>query len=217
MKTSIFFFETYKAIHLHFVSQYDFFKYNGKLKHRITTQEQADEFYHSKNYPFSRKLAKKRKSKLEMVEFLLANLSKNPNMWLEELVDEEAEETFNKWKKTQDSLTYTFTKDINFILSHNQHLNAYFDTTKGYPPIIEYAMNGDISIESTIILNEILKFMPRIVAKFKKDIILSSMNERIIRYTPFVVNYHALDDDKIKKFRDILKKKVEDNLNTLPF
>lgn len=217
LKTTIFFFETYKAMHLHFTSSYDFFKYNGKLKHRITTQEQADEFYRSKNYPFSRKLSRKRNNKLEMVEFLLANLSNNPNMWLEELVDDRAEETFNKWKKTQDSLTYTFTKDVNFILSHNKHFNSYFVVSNGYPEIVEYVMNQDISFETAIIMNEILKFMPQIVAKFKKDIILGSINERMSKYAPFVMSYHNLEGEGLKKFKDILKRKVTDNLNTLPF
>lgn len=217
LKNSIFFFETFKAMHLHFTGRYDFFKYQGKLKSRIATQEQADEFCLSKNYPFSRKLARKRNNKLEMVEFLLANLVKNPNQWLEELVDERAEENYNKWKKTQDSLTYTFTKDINFILSHNKHFNSYFEVSDGYPLIIEYAMNEDITTETLIILNSILGFMPRIVAKFKNDIILNSMSNRVDKYTPFVIQYHNLDEAGMKKFKNILKKKVDESLNTLPF
>lgn len=213
----IFFYETYKAIHLHFTSNYDFFKFRGKLKSRIETKTQVEEFMRSNNYGFSVRLAKKRRNKLEMVEFLLANIIKNNQIWLCDLLCEDAEETFVAWKKRQDSLTYTFINDINFMLSHNKHFNNYFVSDNNeYPDIVMYLMNNEISLETVVIIDKILGFTKKL-GSFKKDFILIEINNNIQNYKPFLLEYHNLDGDGLKKFKKILHEKAEQSINVLPF
>ena len=213
----IFFYETYKAMRLHFTSSYDFFKFRGKLKNKIETKSQIDEFIMSNNYGFSVKLAKKRRNKLEMVEFLLANIVKNNQIWLNDLMCEEAEETFIEWKKKQDSLTYTFINDVNFILSHQKHFNSYFISENDeYPDIVMYLMSNDISLETVVIIDKILGFTKRF-GSYKKDFILLEINNNIQKYKPFILEYHNLDEGGLKKFKKILHEKAEESINVLPF
>lgn len=213
----VFFYETYLAMRLHFNSTYDFFKFHGKLKNRIETKNQVDKFINSKEFCFVQALVKRRNSKLEMVEFLLANLVKNPNVWLAEMTEDYSEQVFLDWKKTQESLTYTFINDLNFILSHNKHFNSYFISENGdYAPIFQYLMNEEIKIETAIILNKILKFGNRF-AKVKKDFILEDIINKILKYDPFVSEYHNLNEESLKKFKKIVKEKAEESLNVLPF
>lgn len=214
---AIFVYETYKAIKLHFNSPgYNFFRYNGKVKNRIVTDDQADQFIMSKNYGFSQRLAK-RGTKMEIVEYLLANMVRNPNMWLEELLRDEAELVFNNWKKRQDSLTYTFINDLNFIFSHKKHFNNYFvSEDDGYAPIFEYLMNDQICLETAVILNIALKYTKRF-GKVKKDFILDDIVNRIEKYEVFLGEYHHFNDESLKKFKKIIKEKAEESINVLPF
>ena len=101
----VFVFETYRAIKLHFTSlSYDFFKYHGKTKSGVKSKEQFNDFARSKNYTLSYSIAKKHKNKHEIVEFLLANLSKNNTIWLDKLRDVDSEDIYLDWKKRQETL-----------------------------------------------------------------------------------------------------------------
>ena len=215
---AIFVYETYRAIKLHFTNgSYNFFRYNGKVKNKIVTNDQVDKFVMSNNYGFSQALAKKFNKKMEVVEFLLASLVRNPNIWLEQLLQDDAERVYKEWKKRQESLTYTFISDLNFIFSHGKHFNTYFISENGeYAPIFQYLMNEQICLESAAILNMVLKYTRRF-GKVKKDFILEDIINRIDKYEVFVKEYHHLDEESLKKFKKIIKEKAEESLNVLPF
>lgn len=219
VESAIFVFETYKAIKLHFTRfDYDFFKYNGKTKNKVKTQEQVNEFVRSKNCSLSYAIAKKHRNKHEIVEFLLANLEKNNTIWLDKLRDVDSEEIYLDWKKRQESLTYTFINDIKFILSHNKGFNQYFTKdSSGYCDIMKFLLKDEISIETVVILDWILNFIGKDIGDAKKDFILYDLKMRVKKYSTMFLHYHGFDNDDKKKFRDIVKEKAEDNLNILPF
>ena len=93
----------YLALKRHFSSNYDYFKYNGKVNARI------DAFENRKDKFFFFKLAKRKDYK----DFLLANMVNNPDVWVGDLVDSQtANETFTEWSKRQQSLGYVFGNEL---------------------------------------------------------------------------------------------------------
>ena len=212
VKKSIFVYETYLSLRLHFTdSTYDFIKFRGKTRKRITTNEDIEEFVHSKNYIFSSRIAKK-KSRDEIIEFLIANLSRNSNIWLEELTFDSSMDTSNEWKKRQEALTYTFIKDLNFIFSIRKHFNSYFRSSDGYSDIVNFILQEKISIESAAILNWILNWVPE---KDLSDFVIRDIYTRIRKYTPILLHYHSFTDENKIKFKKIIKEKVDLNIDIL--
>ena len=100
-------FEAYKeyvALKNHFTkANYDYIKYNGHVTVKL------DSFNKRKDKLFFEKLAK-----IENVhEFLIANFSVNPKLWIRDLAySEDAQLTYNDWKKRQQSLTYNLKQDL---------------------------------------------------------------------------------------------------------
>src|SRR6056300_1108433 len=92
----------YLALKRHFTSNYDFFKYNGKVKaNAMSFENRKDKF-------FFYKLSKKKEAK----DIILANMLANPNAWAGELLDDKAESIYKEWIKRKQSLTYQFKSDI---------------------------------------------------------------------------------------------------------
>ena len=118
-------FEVYKdyvALKNHFTKpDYDYIKYNGHV-----TVKRAS-FDKRKDKVFFEKLAKNP----DVHEFLIANFSENPKLWIRDLAySEDAQSTYNDWKKRQQSLTYNLKQDLgklftdfnkNFIVANNEH------------------------------------------------------------------------------------------------
>ena len=99
-------FETYikyLALKKHFTTDgYDYHKYNGKVRASIETFRTRPDAY-----SFA-KLSKRD----DVINFMLANFINNPNIWIRQLLDFEAQDRYNDWRKKQESLTYTFKSEL---------------------------------------------------------------------------------------------------------
>ena len=104
-------FEAYKeyvALKNHFTKpDYDFIKYNGKTGLKVSSFEKR------KDKIFFEKLAK-----IENYhEFLVANFSVNPKLWIRDLsYSEDAKLIYQDWKKRNQSITYLYKKEFRKIL-----------------------------------------------------------------------------------------------------
>ena len=80
----------YLAIKKHFTTDnYDYFKYNGKVRANFDT-------FISRNDAYSfAKLAKRE----DYQNLILSNIIKKPDIWVREILDEEAQERYILWKK----------------------------------------------------------------------------------------------------------------------
>jgi hypothetical protein len=133
----------YLALKRHFTSNYDFFKYNGKVKaNAMSFENRKDKF-------FFYKLSKKKEAK----DIILANMLANPNAWAGELLDDKAESIYKEWIKRKQSLTYQFKSDIinldddfndNFVVHDGQH-----------PRLLKLYMMNDISLETLVMICDI--------------------------------------------------------------
>jgi hypothetical protein len=133
----------YLALKRHFTTKtYDYHKYNGKVKASFESfQTRKDAFF------FHKLSQKQHRHKL-----LLANMVHNPNMWVGDLFEQNAEDVYLAWKKRIDGLTYQFQQDLklldddyksNFLVREGQH-----------PKLLSLFLQRKVSLETfTIITN----------------------------------------------------------------
>jgi hypothetical protein len=192
-------FALYNAIKLHFTSDsYDFFKYGGKTnvsKSNFAVRKDKYSFY-----KLSRKYNLQDLRDYYIANFLVKNVS-----WIGEIANEEGESNYKEWQKRNQSLTYRFKEDIMYILDETDgNPNESLKVVDGqHPQLLRYVWGHDVSIETLVILNNILNFLPMWDKKITDTIVWPEWKRKIDSYSPFV-NY---DKDK---FVSILKESLKD-------
>lgn len=170
-------YKEYLALKNHFSSpNYDYFKYNGKLK------ANSSSFDTRKDKLFFQKLAKHP----DVHNFLVANLSRNEKAWIKELAySEEAEKTYKDWLKRNQSLTYVIKNEIKQLDSPFD-LNFIVSKNKPHPPLLKLYLGGYVSLETLCVLLDITKAKKHWDSKMEYDPIYQEIKLKIEKYTPFV-------------------------------
>ena len=177
-------FESYKlynALKLHFeTDSYDAVKYN--YKSNIT----HNSFFKRKDKYFFAKLA--RNYEKDLLNYYVANF-KNGVSYVGDMIDESAEKNYSDHKRIQESIHRVFSIDINKLNDQEQKFDKLFESDNGQLPlVIKLWMQEEISLETIVILNSILGFVPRESKKITDTIIWPDIHRKIEKYTPFV-NY----------------------------
>jgi len=170
----------YLALKHHFtLDNYDYFKYNKKTKVTL------DSFLKRKDRIFFAKLGNRKDKYLE--DFLVANFLYQTNIWVGELLSDECEERYKEWKRKQESLSYHFKSEMEFISELDiDEFNKLFQTINGnHPRIIQKYLHKEISIESLCILDSILKFTHK-SDKLLFDPIYTDISKLCKKYQPFL-------------------------------
>ena len=187
----------WNALKLHFTSDsYDYFKYHGKTnvsKQTFTTNKSKYQFY---------KLSRKYDLE-ELKNFYISNFIQGKGEWVGELI-QDGTENYTKWQKRQQSLTYTFENDIMYLLDNvDKPDDLLLVKSNEFPTLLQYLMSGSIAIETVIILDDIMNFIPMWKKEIYDDIVWPDWQRKIEKYRPFI-HY-----DK-EKFLHILKKKIHE-------
>ena len=143
-------FAMFNALKIHFTSDsYDYFRYHGKSN--VT----ADGFSNRKDKYSFYKLS--RKYRLEdLKNFYVANLLEKEVNWIGDINNLEGEETYKKWQKRNQSLTYRFEQDIIHLFNSTQSPNDMLMVENGqYPILLKEVMHSSIAVETLVILNDI--------------------------------------------------------------
>jgi hypothetical protein len=191
-------FAMFNALKLHFTTDsYDYIRYHGKSN--VT----ADNFASRKDKYSFYKLS--RKYRLEdLKNFYVANLLEKDVNWIGDINNLDGEETYKKWQKRNQSLTYHFEQDIIHLLNDTQSPNQMLMVEDGqYPSLLKEVMYSSIAVETLVILNDIMNFFPMWDKKIADTIVWPSMRRKFVKYTPFI------DYDK-EKFRLILKETLKE-------
>ncbi len=182
-------YKLYNALKLHFeTDSYDAVKYN--YKSNVT----PNSFFKRKDKYFFAKLAKKYDKNLK--EFYISQF-KNTEKYVGDMMDEEAEKNYLDYKRIQESIHRVFSIDINKLDDHlcGADFDKLFESYDGQQPlVIKLWMQEQISLETVVILNSILGFIPRESKKISDTIIWPDTRRLIEKYTPFV----NFDVDKCK-------------------
>lgn len=177
-------YKTYLALKMHFTQKnYDFIKYNGKVKTDPSSFEtRNDRFYFSK-------LAKKK----DLKNYLIANLINNPNKWIGELLEEECEKKYFDYMSRRQALTYNFNNEITKL---KENFNDNLLVKNGqYPSLLKMYRQGELSIETMIVLDDILNFSPYWNKSIDDMIIWPREYLTMVKYKPFL----QYDKSKYKK------------------
>jgi len=185
----------YLAQKSHFSNvNYDYFKYNKKVRATITSfNRRSDKYWFEKT---SRKYNDK-----EVVDFLVSNFvaADSPsNLWIGSIINS-GERTYQEWMRRQQSLTYLFKEQSNELLSNNE-LESVFNCSKGHPILLKKYLGGDVSLETLVIFEKIFSFKNKFDKKLN-DPVWETVSLKIQKYKPFL----NIDMFKYKKIlRDIV-------------
>lgn len=193
-------FEAYKlytSLKLHFTSDsYDAIKYSYKTnvsKQSFTVRKDKYQFY---------KLSRKYELE-ELKNFYIANFIQGNADWVGDLI-QNGDDNYTKWKKTQESLTYTFENDVTYLFD-TYAPGEMFKIVGNYPNLLKELMQGKIHIETLLYMNMIMGFLPNWKKQIQEDIVWPEWELKLRKYQPFI-----FDQYKIQKFQDILRERIAD-------
>ena len=190
-------YQKYLSLKQHFNKvDYDYFKFKGKVRANANSFENRKDKHH-----FVR-LSKIYKEE-DLTKFFVSNFVKSSDLWIGNLTSPEGRENYISWKSKIQSLPYIFENEIDEILDDVNDFNTLFDCVGGqHPPVLRSVFGGDLSIESFIIMDSILRFSSVFNEKIEESVMWPNLYSMCKKYAPFVVVNK-------QKYVDILKKQVE--------
>jgi hypothetical protein len=188
-------FSIYNSLKLHFSSSsYDYFKYNGKSNISIDAFENRKDKYHF--YKLSRQNEKE-----DYIEFLVSNFLIKENLWAGDLLQEEAIIAYKLRMATIQSLGYKFQSDCQKLKDSVSSPNELLMTDGDYPKLLTMTLQKDIHLETLVIMNSIMNFLPMWDKKITDTIRYPEFSRKVKKYAPF------LQFDK-EKFKNIIMKEL---------
>lgn len=190
----------YVAIKLHFQTNYDYFKFAGKVKVSRESYEPRRD-----RHIFERLAKVYDESNYELL--LLANFLNSSDTWIGTIATEQGRAKYLALKKRLQSLQYEFKQSMDRIKSDIDcgiipSFDGLFSKTsddESWPHIVSLLTQQDITLESFIIMNKILNFLPRISKHVDDDLVWPEIYKLVAKYSPFL----RID---LKPFKDIMKK-----------
>lgn len=174
----------YLALKKHFSTNYDYHKYHGKVKASM------DAFRARKDLFFFYKLSQKP----EWHEILIANLVKNPNAWIRDIVEDE--DIYFEWVKKTEALTYNFKQELKQL---DENYIENFKVVDGqHPRLITLYLQRKISLETLCILTQLSNAIPYWETEVNDKVVAGDIIKLIKNYRPFL----SFD---VKKFSEIVK------------
>lgn len=159
------------AMRAHFNQKgYSFVKYHGKIR---TSQEK---FMQRNDRYFFHRLGKKD----DPESYVLANLLEDPTMWITSLLEPDCEETYNAWKKRQDSLSYVLENELRHL---DDDFNLNFKVVDGqHPLLLELYLEGKVCHETMVILNELTSAFPKWNTSINDPVVWPAIFEKLRKY-----------------------------------
>jgi hypothetical protein len=166
----------FSSMKMHFNNkEYDYFKYNGRLKITHALYE---------NNPY-KLLFNRLSKKPDPKNLILSNLLVNKKIWVTDCLSNEGETIRKNWDKINQSLTYNYKKDL-LNLNDNFNDNFIIANDNQYPLIVNLLNHKKITLETFIILDKLVNFLPRINKLIKDTIIWPELYFKILKYSPFI-------------------------------
>lgn len=186
----------YLSMKNHFTKdKYDYHKYRGKV--RATNEA----FYKRKDRFWFEKLARN-KSDQEVVDFFVSNFitcTDPSKLWIGELI-KDGEGRYVEWKKRNQSLSYIFKEETESVFSNGNFDSMFAIDGTRHPQILKEYLRKNISIETLVILNQILGFRENFDSHLK-DPVWETVSMRIKKYSPFL-------NIDVQRYKQILKRVV---------
>ena len=188
-------YKTYLALKNHFTNKnYNYFTYNGKVKANIQS------FYKRKDRFYFEKMSRQ-KTDDEIINFFVSNFAScdDPqSLWIGEII-KEGEDNYKNWMRRTQSLSYIFKDEVSIFNSKNFDEMFRIEGSR-HPKILKQFLQKKLSLETMIILNNILGYKKQFDKKLQ-DPVWEFVSMKIEKYAPFL----HIDSNK---FKSILKECV---------
>ena len=130
------------------------------------------------------------------------------NVWIGHLLTEESDIQYRKRQKVIQSLTYTFTNEIESLMRQESPNDLLMIHDGQHPALLTKLLQNDISVETVCIMNSIMNFVRMWDKKIADTIHYPRISRTIKKYTPFI-NFEPT------KYKLILKKEYDANTENL--
>jgi hypothetical protein len=122
-------------------------------------------------------------------------------LWAGDLLQEEAIVAYKLRMATIQSLSYKFQSDCQKLKDGVSSPNELLITDGDYPKLLTMTLQKDIHLETLVIMNSIMNFLPMWDKKISDTIRYPEFSRKVKKYTPF------LQFDK-EKFKNIIMKEL---------
>jgi hypothetical protein len=184
-------YEIYLAVKLHFSK--DDYNYNagaGRIKTKSETFDKRNDKY------MFHKLSKLYTK--DYIQFLVSNFIEDENLWSKQLLSKECVDIYTRWKGRLQSMENTFSEELKEICSVPDKFNESLRVVDGqHPRVIELYLQGTISLETLVIINNLTKCVGIWDRQITDDIIYPKISRRIKKYGSFL----SVD---VEKYRQIV-------------
>ena len=185
-------YEKYVALKLHFTSEYDYFRYNGKTS--VTPKS-----FNERKDKFQFKRLAKKYDDSTIRDYFIANIIDN-KQWIGNMDIA----TYSQWQARIQSIEYVFSNDVEKLLTNVTDFDIIFNSDKGnHPKLVKAYLGKKISLETLVIFEKLLDFRKTFNKEITDQIIWPKVNMLIEKYEPFV-------DANINRCRKILLEKAEE-------
>ena len=181
-------FETYKlflALNNHFFQvNYDYFKYSGGVPVKPETFEKKRQ---DEKYRYER-IGKKFQEKEDLENFFVANLLEaKKRMWVGALFGGDADEIYLQWQGRTQAIQYNLISELKRVIQDNDGFNCLFKSEDGqHPELLKAYMRGTMSLETFVVLDMCLDFIPNLDHKLGDDRNWMLVKNKALKYRPFL-------------------------------
>ena len=176
-------YKLYLAVKNHFTTNYDFFKYNGKVNAK------EDSFLKRRDKFFFAKLQRKYNND-QLRDLFVSNFADGEDFWIGNVLTQKAESVYTEWKARQMKLSYILEQDLKFLLDYYNErkldFNSLFVMENGHPILLQCVLRNDIYVETMIIIDRVLNYSRR-WNKVLDDPVWTEFKKRMDKYSPFVL------------------------------
>ena len=173
----------YCAMKAHFgKSDYDFVTYRGK------TRIKRDTFYKRKDRSFFVRLARKYKTEQEITNYLVSNFIRDKKGYIANFNDE----NYESWKLKRQGFFDLFEVEMKPLVEAFEDL---FTVKNGqHPKLMKEFLGGRVSLETTIILDELVSYSQSWNKQLEDDIIWIDLRNLMNNYKRFL----TIDQEQYK-------------------
>jgi hypothetical protein len=144
----------------------------------------------------------RQKTDEEIINFFVANFvscDDPQSLWIGEII-RDGESRYKDWKKKTESISYVFKEEVNEVFTSKNFQQMFEIKSNRHPQILKEHLQGKLSLETMVILNNILNYKTDFDQKLQ-DPIWEFVSMRILKYSSFI---HT----DVFKFKKILKECV---------
>ena len=181
-------YQTYLALKLHFTKEnYNFFIFSGK------TRASKQSFEKRKDKYFFKKLGKKFERE-ELINFFVSHFIHDDGAWIGNISVYKSK-VYAEWESKIQSLSFIFKNEMEQLLELGTDFDSLFKIKNGsHPIVLKQHLSGNISLESFVILNRLVNFIPYFDKNIAEPVVWSEIRKKVVKYEPFL----AIDKDKYK-------------------